>query len=301
MSPIFETDPKLAKNKKTKPAVEPEKPRKKPAAEPIGLLQQTIGNQAVQRLAAHPGGEGGFELEEETVQRIQAERSKGEALDSGVQADLGGKFDQDFSGVRVHTSPEADALSRELGARAFTTGSDIFFRAGAYEPGSSSGQRLIAHELTHVLQQGGEAAQGNANFRVNSPGDVYEKEADSLANQALSANPVGTAADLQRQEEEEELIQMQEEEEEEELVQLQEEEDETYKGSDLDEVMAGEGKAAPEETTVKPSESAETMPGEAKAVPEETTAKEIETDLTIPEEEYRSTEKPEEEEEISKL
>ena len=54
----------------------------------------------------------------------------------------------DLSGVRVHTSPEADDLSHQLGAKAFTTNQDVFFREGAYEPHSSAGQELIAHELT---------------------------------------------------------------------------------------------------------------------------------------------------------
>ncbi len=290
MSPIFETDPKLLKKRREKTQAGLEKTPKKRVHKPLQQLHQSVGNQAVQRMVVQRSGEGAFDLDEETSRRIQAERSGGETLDAEVQSSLSEKFGEDFNGVRVHTGSEADALSHELGARAFTTGSDIFFRAGSYDPGSEAGQRLIAHELTHVLQQGGSAAEGNTAFRVNPPGDVYEQEADSMADLALSASPAETAADIQRQEEEEE-----------ELVQMQEEEEETFKGSDLSEVMAGEAKAVPEETTVKLAESAETIPGEAKGVPEETTEKAAETDLTAPEEEYGATVKPEEEEEISKL
>lgn len=296
MSPMFETDPRLWKKKKITVGAEQEKLPKKSAAEPLSHLQQTVGNQAVQRLMANRNSGGGFELDDETAQRIQAERSGGEALDSRVQSDLEEKFNENFSGVRIHTGSGADALSRELGARAFTTGGDIFFRAGAYNPGSEGGQRLIAHELTHVLQQGGQAAEGNAPFRVNPPGDVFEQEADSLAERVLTPGAGG----LQRQEEEE-AIQMQEEEEE--LVQMQTEEEEfpssTLKGPLPNESAPGEAVNLPEETTAKGSAPEETMAGEAKAVPEENTAKPVDEDFTLPEEETFPTGKFEEEEEIS--
>lgn len=61
----------------------------------------------------------------------------------------------DFHGVKVHTDAKSDQLNRSIQAKAFTTGQDIFFRKGAYEPGSRGGQELIAHELTHVVQQAG--------------------------------------------------------------------------------------------------------------------------------------------------
>jgi hypothetical protein len=70
-------------------------------------------------------------------------------------------FGADFSQVRVHTDTQANTLNRTLSARAFTTGRDIFFRQGEYRPGSSTGQELIAHELTHVVQQGGAGVQPN--------------------------------------------------------------------------------------------------------------------------------------------
>lgn len=69
------------------------------------------------------------------------------------------RFGHDLSGVRVHTGEAAQAASRSLGARAFTLGADIAFAAGAYAPRSRDGRRLIAHELTHVLQQGGADAR----------------------------------------------------------------------------------------------------------------------------------------------
>jgi len=59
-----------------------------------------------------------------------------------------------LTAVTVHTDGQSDQLNQALQAKAFTTGQDIFFQAGAYEPGSQAGQELLAHELTHVVQQG---------------------------------------------------------------------------------------------------------------------------------------------------
>lgn len=102
---------------------------------------------------------------------------------------------QDFSGVRVHTSPEADNLNRQLGAKAFTTGSDTFFRNGAYDPYSSSGQMLIAHELTHTVQQASGAVGGSGGkMTVRAPGDAFEREADAVAKAVTNPGQAGEGA-----------------------------------------------------------------------------------------------------------
>jgi hypothetical protein len=87
--------------------------------------------------------------------RINSVRGSGQPLPDNVKQPMELAFGADFSGVRTHSDKEADTLNRELSAKAFTTGQDVFFRDGEYSPGSSGGQRLIAHELTHVLQQTG--------------------------------------------------------------------------------------------------------------------------------------------------
>jgi hypothetical protein len=70
----------------------------------------------------------------------------------------------DLSNVRVNTSSQASSVARQLNARAFTVGNNITFGAGQYQPSSNDGKRLIAHELTHVIQQGGARGvpRGNA-------------------------------------------------------------------------------------------------------------------------------------------
>lgn len=91
---------------------------------------------------------------------IQQARGGGQPLPDRVLAPMERAFGHSFAGVRVHTDGHADRLSHSLRARAFTTGADIFFRRGQYQPESGAGRELLAHELTHVVQQRGRAAPG---------------------------------------------------------------------------------------------------------------------------------------------
>jgi len=84
---------------------------------------------------------------------IQRARGGGQPLGDGIRERMEGAFGADFSGVRVHTDGTSDQLNQSIQAKAFTTGQDVFFRQGAYEPGNRGGQELLAHELTHVVQQ----------------------------------------------------------------------------------------------------------------------------------------------------
>jgi hypothetical protein len=206
------------------------------SAELSGLagLQQRVGNQAVQRLLVQRSGQSSFELDEETAGRINRERSGGQPLDEAAQVGMGASLGHDFSGVRVHISPEADALSHQLGAKAFTTGQDIFFREGAYSPHSSSGQELIGHELTHVVQQGTGAVKGHGALTVNAPGDAYEQQADAAAKTVVGG---GMGAEAQRQAAEEEEVQMQAAEEEEVQMQAAEEEEVQMQAAEEEEVQ----------------------------------------------------------------
>lgn len=192
---------------------------------PWVVLQQTVGNQAVQRLLAQRNGDGAFDLDEDVASRIYRARGGGQPLDNGVQTQMDTAFGADFGAVRVHTSTESDALNRNLGAKAFTTGQDIFFREGAYQPHSSAGQELLAHELTHVVQQGsGAVSHSSGRMRVNAPNDAFEQQADAVARAVTG--PAGAAANVQRQSTtEEEEVQMQTEEEED-VIQAQELEEE---------------------------------------------------------------------------
>jgi len=88
-------------------------------------------------------------------QSLRSNQDDGRAIPDGTRETMEYRLDADFSGVRVHTDSAANRLSQSLGANAFTTGSDIYFNENRYHPESQVGQELLAHELTHVAQQGG--------------------------------------------------------------------------------------------------------------------------------------------------
>ncbi|WP_199338311.1 DUF4157 domain-containing protein [Nostoc sp. FACHB-133] len=90
---------------------------------------------------------------------INQARGGGVAIADNIREPMEQAFGADFSGVKVHTDGQSDQLNRSIQARAFTTGQDVFFRSGEYNPGSRGGQELLAHELTHVVQQNGGAVQ----------------------------------------------------------------------------------------------------------------------------------------------
>ncbi len=100
-------------------------------------------------------GAGVPEVTEDLENTINSKQGNGQSMSNESQDFFSSRMGQDFSNVNIHTGAEADTLNRQINARAFTTGSDIFFRDGEYNPNSSSGQELLAHELTHVVQQGG--------------------------------------------------------------------------------------------------------------------------------------------------
>lgn len=111
--------------------------------------------------------------------RIAAARGRGAPLDPALQEQASGALGDSFADVRVHTDALASALARSVEARAFTTGSDIFFASGEFRPQSPGGRELIAHELTHVAQQRGAPVAGD--MVVSQPGDALEREAERAA------------------------------------------------------------------------------------------------------------------------
>lgn len=86
---------------------------------------------------------------------LSASKGKGNAMSTETKSSMENAFGTDFSSVKIHTDTSASQMSRDIHAKAFTNGSDIYFNKGQYDPGSTSGKRLLAHELTHVVQQGG--------------------------------------------------------------------------------------------------------------------------------------------------
>ncbi len=99
------------------------------------------------------GSEGGTASESVTNQ-INASRGGGSKMSENTLSFMQSRFNTDFSSVKIHTDSNAVQMSRELNAQAFTVGSDIYFNSGKYAPESASGRHLLAHELTHTIQQG---------------------------------------------------------------------------------------------------------------------------------------------------
>jgi uncharacterized protein DUF4157/type VI secretion system (T6SS) effector TldE1-like protein len=85
--------------------------------------------------------------------KIANKSGKGKMLPKGVKSEMETSFQQDFSGVNIHTDQDATKMNKELGAQAFTHGKDIYFNSGKYHPETTAGKHLLAHELTHVVQQ----------------------------------------------------------------------------------------------------------------------------------------------------
>ena len=106
------------------------------------------------------GARSGRSLDAETARSISAMRGRGQPLPPEERAFFEPRFGRDFGKVQIHANSSAAQAAREIGARAFTIGGEVAFAAGQYVPGSASGRRLLAHELTHVLQQGNESFDG---------------------------------------------------------------------------------------------------------------------------------------------
>ncbi|MDB5014960.1 MAG: hypothetical protein JWQ25_3162 [Daejeonella sp.] len=120
---------------------EKEEIHKKPLSETITPFVQTKSD------------EQSSEVNEELTSSIEGSRGSGTGMDNSTQSFMEQRIGADFSAVKIHSGPESVQMNRQLNAQAFTTGKDIYFNEGKYEPQTDDGKRLLAHELTHVVQQ----------------------------------------------------------------------------------------------------------------------------------------------------
>lgn len=168
----------------------------------FAALQRSVGNGAATAVA---------EREESPVLDVVGSGG-GQPLDKGVREDMESRLGHDFSDVRVHTDTKASESAKSVNAQAYTVGSDVVFQQDKYDPGSHDGQVMLAHELTHVVQQRNGPVDGTATgdgVKVSSPSDRFEQEASHTAERAMSAPPAPsvstfTGPAVQRQEEPEE-------------------------------------------------------------------------------------------------
>ena len=153
-----------------------------PEPDPVERLASNVGNRAFAALARQgdgilPGGRAHPDVEA----AIAASRGGGRALDGGVRERMAPSLGDPLTDVRVHDGAHAHDLARSVSARAFAVGSDLFFAEGEHRPGTTDGDRLLAHELTHVVQQRGAPTSGP--LTVSEPGDALEREADRAADE----------------------------------------------------------------------------------------------------------------------
>lgn len=128
-----------------------------PSEQQADAVANAVVNQPFQ--AAHfglinrsPATTGSF-LPPDISEKIESRSGRGNSLPKNVQQEMGASFGTDFSNVQTHTDRESVNMNQSLHAQAFTHGNDIYFNEGKYNPGSSEGKFLLAHELTHVVQQ----------------------------------------------------------------------------------------------------------------------------------------------------
>jgi hypothetical protein len=166
----------------------------------------------IQRLKSGTPTSAGSQGPEAAVQ--QGLESSGSPLSGGTLQMMESRFGHDFSQVRIHTDARADESAEAVNARAYTVGSDIAFRAGEYQPHSSDGQRLLAHELTHVVQQRAAPGGVQAKMEVSQPGDPAEVEAEDVADEVMTKEEPAAARSAQRMALQREAMPEEEEEEE---------------------------------------------------------------------------------------
>lgn len=131
----------------------------------------------------------------DTSTAVQTAQRSGQSLPKALRSYFEPRFGQDFSQVRLHTDGQAAQAAQGIQAKAYTTGENIVFGAGQYAPDTEGGKRLLAHELTHVIQQNGrstdpladpqEEATLQRKTTIGTPGDALEQEADQVADQIM--------------------------------------------------------------------------------------------------------------------
>jgi hypothetical protein len=158
------------------------------------------GTSGVMGLQRAIGNAGTAELIEERSPVHDVIGSGGSPMEPTIRADMEGRLGHDFGDVRIHADAAAHDSAKSVNAQAFTVGSDIVFQQGKYEPGSQSGQHMLAHELTHVVQQRNGPVDGTdagGGVKVSDPSDRFERDAVANADRVMASAPAPTH-DVQR-------------------------------------------------------------------------------------------------------
>ena len=157
-------------------------------------LQRMAGNAAMSTLVQRKAGGAGEEQMDGSPVHDVVGKGGGSSLPEGVRNQMESSMGHDFSDVKVHTDTKAQNAASSVQAQAFTVGNDIVFNEGKYNPGSPDGDRTIAHELTHVVQQRQGDVDGTSQgggVKVSSPDDRFERQAEATADAVMSGGSAG--------------------------------------------------------------------------------------------------------------
>jgi hypothetical protein len=155
-----------------------------PDAAAVLRLQRSAGNAGVVQMLEDEGSD-----RPSPVHDVVG-KGGGAPLDGATRASMEERLGADFSDVKVHSDARASASAEAVGANAYTVGNEIVFRSGNFDPTTPTGQRTIAHELTHVVQQRSGPVDGTeapGGIRLSDPGDKFEQAADATAEQVMAA------------------------------------------------------------------------------------------------------------------
>ena len=219
----FESAPLESLQRRTATAAEPELASpaagRAPGRAPLAVhteasllhLQRTAGNAGVVQMLADESEQAAQDSGPSPVHDIVG-KGGGAPLDESTRTSMESRFGQDFSDVRVHTDSRASESAEAVGANAYTVGNDVVFRSGHFDSSSPTGQRTIAHELSHVVQQRSGPVDGTeapGGIRLSDPDDRFERAADATAEHVMSdssstapaAASAGTSVQLEADEE----------------------------------------------------------------------------------------------------
>lgn len=158
------------------------------------------GLTGLQRAAGNAGASALMDEDRSPVHNVIG--SGGSPLPADLRTDMEGRFGHDFGDVRVHNDGAAHESARSVNAQAYTVGSDIVFQSGKYDPASDAGKHMIAHELTHVVQQRNGPVDGTdagGGVKISHPSDRFEREAVANADRMMaSPAPAAAPAGVQR-------------------------------------------------------------------------------------------------------
>ncbi len=122
--------------------------------------------------------------------QIEASRGAGQKLSENIRGEMESGIGASFQDVKVHTDNNSVQMNRELGARAFAVGNDVYFNAGQYQPESSEGKRLLAHELTHTVQQGASPQMIQKDGDGTTPTPAPSPQPEESSSSSGSSDPL---------------------------------------------------------------------------------------------------------------